>query len=224
MIRVMLAARPIDRTYVASFSLAALERYFIISQPGASFGGPVINVIEDPGGDAGSFQVPSSGTYGDVTVGISPEWNNGPGEVFSGAFQSDSGTGASRNITVTFSKAVASLTITVLDPTWVGNRIITYGAAGEVLANAGILGSGQPGVNHPVFRTFAGNISRLELIAAPNDYVAYQLQITLAAAELKLECLPAQVVRGDSVRCEASVYSGRSGDIAGHSRVVLYFR
>jgi Peptidase family M23 len=92
-----------------------------------------------------------------------------------GTFQSNSGTGASRPITITFSApGASSITVTIHDPTWPGNSAQAYDAAGNWLGSVGFNGTGVPGWNLPETQTLPyADIRRLDLIPADADYVSY---------------------------------------------------
>lgn len=97
-----------------------------------------------------------------------------------GTFQSNEGSGASGTITITFSAAVRSVTVTIYDPTWVGNSAGAYNETGALVGSVSFAYSGSPGVNTPNSRTLAySGIRKVELIPAPNEYVAYDVTFQL---------------------------------------------
>lgn len=149
----------------------------------------------------------ASGTCASVTWGIDPY---APGFVFPG-FQSDAGsTGPSRPITLTFSSQITSITVTTYDPTWAGNQMVAYNGS-TVVASAAFAGSGQAGLNVPSTRTVTGNITRVVLIPAPNDYVTYQASILVdARVRLNVVCTPSPVTRGTTVTCTATLSNGKA--------------
>ncbi len=93
-----------------------------------------------------------------------------------GTFQSAEGNGISSTIEVDFAAPVNAVTVTVYDPTFAGNAARIYDAAGISLGTVYFKFSGQGGVNIPDTRTIAHpGIRRLDLIPAPEDYVAYDV-------------------------------------------------
>lgn len=149
----------------------------------------------------------ATGACASVTWGIDPY---APGFVFPG-FQSDAGsTGPSRPITITFSSQIASATVTAHDPTWAGNQLVGYDGS-AIVASATFAGSGQAGVNVPSTRTVTGNITRVVLIPAPNDYVTYQVSVLVdAKVRLNVNCTPSPVTRGATVMCTATLSNGKA--------------
>ena len=107
-----------------------------------------------------------------MEVWVSPFWGftYSPG----GTFQSKQGTGASLAIGITFGAPVTTVSATIYDPTYAGNRMVAYDSTGLVLGTAYFLYSGVPGVNLPNGRTVSHEgISRVVLFPAAGDYVAY---------------------------------------------------
>lgn len=117
-----------------------------------------------------SCPVPAPGIHCGVAVGIKPFVTGG---VF-GGFQSDAGTGASSKITVTFSPAVSSVTVTAIDPDFAGNRMIARNASGAIVAIFNFAGDDTPGEKTLSTGTVSGTgITKVELVPAPDDFVAY---------------------------------------------------
>ena len=135
-----------------------------------------------------SCPVPSPGTHCGVSVGISPFVTGG---VF-GGFQSNPGTGVSAPITVTFSPAVASVSVTALDPDFFGNRMDAFDAGGVLLDSAPFIGDGTPGVFTTSTTTVTGAaIARVVLVPAPAEFVAYDgLSFTLGGGTLEITLVP----------------------------------
>lgn len=108
-----------------------------------------------------------------IYVYVSPFAGGGLG----GTFQSNSGTGASSNIRLTFTAPGAtSVTITVYDPTYDGNAAYAYDVAGNFLGEVGFAGTGIPGDNVPDTQTLPyTDIRSILLIPAPADYVSYDV-------------------------------------------------
>lgn len=94
-----------------------------------------------------------------------------------GTFQSNSGTGASRPVWISFTAPGATnLTVTVYDPTWDGNAAVAYDVAGNVLGSVGFAGTGIPGWNVPATQTLPfTDIRSVQLVPANNDYVSYDV-------------------------------------------------
>lgn len=114
-----------------------------------------------------------------------------------GTFTSRSNTGPSGSITITFSKPVPSVTVTIFDPTYAGNTVSTVGGGGASFSY-----SGQPGVNVPDTKTVTGEITQVHLVPADNDYVAYTVSfVPPPPPGLAVTCSPAPVVRDSTARC-----------------------
>ena len=92
-----------------------------------------------------------------------------------GTFQSNSGTGASHPIWISFTAPGATnVTVTVYDPTWDGNAAVAYDVSGNVLGSVGFAGTGTPGWNVPATQTLPfADIRSVQLVPANNDYVSY---------------------------------------------------
>jgi len=79
-----------------------------------------------------------------------------------GTFQSYEGNGVSAPITITFAAPITAVTVTVYDPISLGTVYFPY--------------SGTGGVNVPSTRTIAhAGVRRVDLLPAPEDYVAYDV-------------------------------------------------
>ncbi|MGH7583162.1 MAG: hypothetical protein ACREL5_08060 [Gemmatimonadales bacterium] len=118
-----------------------------------------------------------TGSCGAVGWSVLPFWT--PSVWGTNEFQSQSGTGASTPITVTFSGPVQVARVLIEDPTYAGNVAVAYDSAGATIGSAAFAYSGTPGVNHPDSATLVGAIRSLVLTPAPADYVAYHLEIVL---------------------------------------------
>lgn len=93
-----------------------------------------------------------------------------------GTFSSKAGSGASVTITVTFSRPVQSVTVTIYDPTYSGNQAVAYDGTGVWLGSVSFAYTGIPGHNTPDTKTLnAANTRRVDLVPAPADYVAYDM-------------------------------------------------
>lgn len=140
----------------------------------------------------------AAGTCGDVEYTISPF---APGSPF-GDFQSNSGTGASSAITISFSSPIQSITVTIEDPTFAGNTMTASGPSGSV-GSVSFAFSGQPGTNIPDTQTLSGEITSVLLVPAADDYVAYRATVVAEDRQLVVECTPTTVTRGEEVTCTA---------------------
>ena len=120
--------------------------------------------------------LPAAGTYCGVDVSITP-WAAADAEWEGAQFQSDEGHGQSRDITITFSVPVASVEVTAYDPTFAGNRLEAYDAAGRLLGSAEFPGNETPGELTRQTRTIAGAISSVKLVAAKRDYLNYSMRV-----------------------------------------------
>lgn len=164
------SAVSLTQLVTAGVSVASAIRPFAGGPPGPSFDmsaadSTITSIVTAPG------------LYGNVTtVGISPY---APAFAF-GDFQSAPGTGASTQIEVTFSPPVLQATVTVQDPTFVGNKIVARDSSGVIIASISVPGSGIPGVNVPFTQLLSGPVARITLIPAAADYVAYNLSIVSA--------------------------------------------
>jgi hypothetical protein len=106
-----------------------------------------------------------------IRVGISPYlWNGGP----FGGFQSVAGTSYQRDIVITFSQPVMSVSITALDPDFAANRMLAY--SGSLLVDSvTFAGDNTPGVFTTSRKTVQGcGITRVVLHPDPKDYIAYR--------------------------------------------------
>jgi hypothetical protein len=105
-------------------------------------------------------------------------------------------------MTVTFSVPVTSVKVTIQDPTFAGNTVQAFDPNGAPIVNYAFLYSGQPGVNIPDYQTITGKIARLELTPAANDYVAYQILVTIGRQYVLVDCTPSSPTRGQTVQCK----------------------
>lgn len=108
------------------------------------------------------------------TVTVAPFF--APPENIGGTFTSHMYTTASNTITITFSRDVNSVTVTIYDPTYAGNTIVAYDSAGTEIGEASFAFSGVPGVNiQQTWDLTVDRIRRVELIPAPADFVSYDV-------------------------------------------------
>lgn len=136
-----------------------------------------------------------------ISVGIQPY---APATVW-GAFQSNRGTGQSYGITITFSAPISSVTITAEDPTFAGNSMTAYNAAGAALGTQAFAYSGVPGVNIPSTQTIsASGIRRVELTAPIGEYVAYDAIVFTAGPSTPQVICPSTVTRGGMMSCSTN--------------------
>ena len=122
------------------------------------------------------LDVRSSGIYCGVNTRITP-WAPADAEWEGATFQSDPGHGVSRDITITFDAPVASVEVTAYDPTFDGNAMRAYDAAGTLIGSATFPGNLNPGDLTRQTRTLSGKISRVVLIAAKRDYLNYSMRV-----------------------------------------------
>lgn len=119
-----------------------------------------------------------NGPCGPTVWSASPYFEAAPFGILT--FQSEQGTGASSQITVTFAKAISAATITVFDPTFAGNTATARDSAGLVIGTRAFPFSGQAGVNIPATDSIAGPIRTLVLTPASLDFVAYSVSFRLS--------------------------------------------
>lgn len=121
-----------------------------------------------------------------------------------GDFQSNSGTGASSPITITYSPSVNSVTIRIQDPTYAGNTMTAYNGTVPI-GTISFPFSGVPGINVPVLRTLTGTISKIVLTPAPADYVAYEGGFESATVQVAVACTPTTLVRAATITCNTTL-------------------
>jgi hypothetical protein len=164
------------------------------------------SAVEVPGSSCEA--VLEEATCGEMTYHIDPYVDNG-----AGYFQSDWGTGASNQITMTFTGPVHYVSITINDPTWSGNTVTLYDSLNHVIAADSFAYSGQAGVDVPNTKVFdvpdSVTIARAVLTPAADDYVFYYVSVNAAPAPGpgSVTCTPTTLVRGDSITCHASGFS-----------------
>lgn len=91
-----------------------------------------------------------------------------------GGFQSHSGTSPSDPMTITFSRAVAEVSLTALDPDFTGNLMIARDASGAEVARVEFVGDDTPGVFTMDRQTVRGTaIHTIDLVPASTEYIAY---------------------------------------------------
>jgi uncharacterized protein YcbK (DUF882 family) len=162
-----------------SAHVASAETPWVPTGGGASLRASAMASVTDP--CSGNQPVNAGGTYCGNSVLLTPY---APADAFLAAgakFQSDVGHGVSHQITITFSSPIASVTVTAYDPTFNGNRMAAFDAAGASQGVAAFPGNGVPGVLTTQTRTLSGAISRVVLTPAPLDYLAYSMAVTFAS-------------------------------------------
>lgn len=145
----------------------------------------------------------SPGTWCGIVVGLSPFV---PATTWTPTgFKSQSGSGASTTISVTFSESIQSFSIDVYDPDYQGNEVVAKDGAGVTLASVPVPSDNLPGtltIEHVTIN--ASGIRSILLVPAPADFVAYDgPSIQDPQNTFIVECAPSPVVRGDSVTCTA---------------------
>ncbi len=155
--------------------------------------------------------VAASGTVCDVGYTVSPFFAPA---FFGATFQSDSTTGPSRPITVTFQPSVKGVTVIIYDPDYAGNRMIAYDSADVALDTVNFSGDRKPGKLTTDTQTIAAvGIRRVDLIPstgiADGDLVAYDVSFEPDTLAMIVECTPNPVVRGDEVTCKARLNTGQ---------------
>ncbi len=124
------------------------------------------------------------------------------GSAVGGSFTSQSNTSASQTISVTFAKAVRSVTVTIYDADFGGNQAVATGGSSATFSFDNQPGNGGVVETQTLVASGAG-ITAVQLIPAPADYVAYDLSWE-PNDDIKVECLPNAVTRGQQVTCTAS--------------------
>lgn len=120
----------------------------------------------------------ASGVVCGATVNVSPF--SAPPQNIGGTFTSQSGTGASSTITITFSLSVDTVNATVYDPTFSGNMMVAYDSTGAQIGSVSFAFTGMPGDNVPDLETIiAHGIRRIDLIPAAADYVSYDVSFSI---------------------------------------------
>jgi hypothetical protein len=146
----------------------------------------------------------ATGVCGSTTYTISPYVTGSP---FC-CFQSDPGNGFQHPITITFSKAIASISMTITDPTYPGNTMTAYGPTGEVVGSATFAFSGQPGVYTTDTQTLSGAISSVVLTPNDSDYVAYAGSFQLPVPVFTVTASKDSPFVGDTVTYTAGASDG----------------
>lgn len=101
---------------------------------------------------------------------IDPYCTGGP----FGGFQSTAGTGGSSSIYIYFSSPVSSVTLTALDPDYLGNYITAYNAYGNWVDYKEFAYDNTPGTFTSSTRTVSGSgITMVALSPNSSDYIAY---------------------------------------------------
>jgi len=89
-------------------------------------------------------------------------------------FSSDSGTGVSKPIRITFETPVQSVRVRIFDSTYEGNALVAYDINGTVLTTAFATFNNTPGIpNEDTLLVEYPNIAYVELVPAAKDYVWY---------------------------------------------------
>ncbi len=116
-----------------------------------------------------------------------------------GTFQSNSGTGASQPIWISFTAPGAtSVTITVYDPTYPGNGATAWDVGGNFLGSVGFTGTGIPGFNVPDTQTLPyTDIRSIQLVPADADYVSYD--VSFAGVSVAPPCAASPLASYDGV-------------------------
>ncbi len=179
-----------------------------VTAPWARRGPPVSTAVVQ-NEDECDFAFPQSSCGNGVTATLSVVIAS----VGNGTFQSNGGTNASRQMEVSFSSPVTSVTVTIHDPTYSGNTVQALNAAGALVALEAFTGNNQPGVYSADTRTVSatstsGLISRIVLIPADLDYVAYSLSFRVGQVDFTVSCLPATVQRGETIMCSMALSDG----------------
>lgn len=142
-----------------------------------------------------------TGTCGGVSWTVLPHY---PPTPFCGTtcFRSTPNTGQSLPIEIVFSQPVASVTATIMDPTWDGNTISAIAFDGSTIDTKTFAYSGEPHVNIPDTKSVAGVIDRILLQPTDNEYVAYVVTFVPLEARIAVSCTA--VTRGQSATCTAT--------------------
>jgi hypothetical protein len=111
------------------------------------------------------------GTWCNLSVGIDPY---SPLANFGADFQSQGGTTASQTIGLYFGADISSLSISVYDPDYAGNKVVAYDSLGVQVASVDVPYDNTPGqMTVETVTVSAARIRTVFLIPAPADYVAY---------------------------------------------------
>lgn len=126
---------------------------------------PVIEAAGSPTCTVNTKNFSACGVTGTITPFVANLAAQGVG----GIWTSDSTTYASHTITVTFSKPVKNVTLTIADPDYSGNDIVALGSF------VGFAFDGVPYTPTWDTKTHPGSgVTTATLLAAPGDYVAYR--------------------------------------------------
>jgi hypothetical protein len=129
-----------------------------------------------------SIQI-GSGSCGTVTYTVVPSTGTTlpPGYTqIGGTFQSQTGNGPSTTIRITFSAHIESITATIHDPTWTGNRMVAFDLNTGQQVSVDFVGNGTPGTTTTDTKTLTGRFASVDLIPAANDYVSYDAEVVVA--------------------------------------------
>lgn len=114
---------------------------------------------------------PSPGTYCGLDVSISPYVTGGP----VGGFQSVPGNGVQTPITITFSRPVAWVGLTAIDPDYTNNSMAGYNASSLELARVYFTGDNRPNFTTRSRESLSSQgITRVVLTPDPRDYITYE--------------------------------------------------
>lgn len=108
-----------------------------------------------------------------VTVSVSPWWQGSNFDPFQAV---DNYSGPQEPIEITFEQPLYSVEVMAVDPDYGGNRMEAYGADGSLLNTVYFDGDNNPGwtTTNKKSITDARGITRIRLVNAPSDYVAFQ--------------------------------------------------
>ena len=124
-----------------------------------------------------------SGSCGTMTYTVVPSTSTTlpPGYLeIGGTFQSTAGNGPSSTIRLTFSLPIYSITTTIHDPTWAGNRMTGVNLSTGQQVSVDFVGNGTPGTTTTDVKTLTGSFTVIDLVPAANDYVSYDVEVVLA--------------------------------------------
>lgn len=144
-----------------------------------------------------------------VTGTIQP-FATGSATVVGCLWASASNTGASSTIEITFAQAVKNVTLTNCDADYAGNEMDAYDANGTEIGMATFAGDGVPGNNNIQTQSILQvGIRRVELRAAPLDFVAYRdLKFEQMADSIILAPLSTTRKEGQTLTFNAVAFSG----------------
>jgi hypothetical protein len=182
---------------------------------------PVVRALATAAGSCSASITSQSSSACGVLITTSPFVTGALG----GTFSSAACCGASHNVVVTFAPGVSSVTATIYDPTYSGNRMVATDANGVVVGSADFAFSNQPGVNVPDAKTISigtvvaaqlsqtaaapAGIARLDLVAstgvAQGDYVSWSVSFIAnqQIQNIDVVCTGSGQIRGSTISCDA---------------------